>query len=90
MLNDDTSVVESIQYDNEDGDNNMVIEDSNDNKHIINEDDIIKLREELIDKAMEALFLKREDAIIAMLFLKWNSDKFDEWYEDTEQSKVKA
>jgi len=90
MLNDDTSVVESIQYDNEDGDNNMVIEDSNDNKHIINEDDIIKLREELIDKAMEELFLKREDAIIAMLFLKWNSDKFDEWYEDTEQSKVKA
>ena len=45
--------------------------------------------EEMLLK-MEKLFLKREDAILVMIYYKWNKDKLDDWYDDIEGNKSKV
>ena len=56
----------------------------------IEESKIIAEREALIKEAKEKLFLKREDAILVMIYYKWNLDKLDNWYNNPEENKVKA
>ena len=56
----------------------------------IEESKIIAEREALIKEAKEKLFLKREDAILVMIYYKWNLDKLDNWYDNPEENKVKA
>ena len=38
---------------------------------------------------MEKLFLERDDAILAMIFLEWKTNNLDSWY-DSEDNKYKA
>ena len=56
----------------------------------LKESEILEERENVISEAKEKLFLKREDAILAMIYYKWNLDKLDDWYENIEENKVKA
>ena len=55
----------------------------------LEEAEIIKERENAIKEAMEKLFLERDDAILAMIFLEWKTNNLDSWY-DSEDNKYKA
>ena len=52
--------------------------------------EILQEREKMISEICEKLFLKRGDAILAMIYYKWNVDKLDDWYENIEENKAKA
>ena len=79
---------EDYDYELDEGDLNNQITDEN--ITFIPEDDILKLREKMIQEASEKLFLERPQAILAMVYLEWNIDKFDLWYEDVDKNRAKA
>ena len=58
--------------------------------NFISESDILSEREKMISEATEKLFLERNQAILAMIYYKWNIDNLDNWYEDVDQNKVNA
>ena len=58
--------------------------------NFISEPDILSEREKMILEATEKLFLERNQAILAMIYYKWNIDNLDNWYEDVDQNKVNA
>ena len=58
--------------------------------NFISESDILSEREKMILEATEKLFLERNQAILAMIYYKWNIDNLDNWYEDVDQNKVNA
>ena len=74
-------------------DDNIEIENDL-NKNIITflkPDEIIKEREKVIKDAMENLCLERDDAILALIYFKWNMEKLLEfWYDDVEGYKEKC
>ena len=73
--------------DDNDLNNQIIIGEGN---NFLEEYEIIKEREVVIAEAMEKLFLPREDAILAMMLLRWNIDKLDSWYENPDENKIKA
>ena len=79
--------VEDYDY-NEDDLNEPII--SGVSSDFLYEDEIIREREKVIKEAMEKLFLERDDAILAMIYLGWNIDKLDEWYNNADENKIKA
>ena len=76
------------EYDDYEEELNHPITDENIN--FISESDIISEREKMILEATEKLFLERNQAILAMIYYKWNIDNLDNWYEDVEQNKINA
>ena len=52
--------------------------------------EIIKERENAIKEAIEKLFLDRDNAILAMIFLDWKLNKIDSWYDDVDGNKFKS
>ena len=56
----------------------------------IYESEIINEREKIISEAEEKLFLKRDDAILAMIYYEWNIDKLDNWYDNIEQNRINS
>lgn len=56
----------------------------------INENAINIERENIIKEAMENLGLKRNDAILVMIYYRWNLDKLETWYDNVEQNRVKV
>ena len=56
----------------------------------LEESEIIKERENAIKEAIEKLFLDRDNAILAMIFLEWKLNKIESWYDDLEGNKYKA
>ena len=78
---------EDYDYEFEEGDLNNQITDEN--TVFIEEKNIMKEREKMIQEAMEKLFLERPQAILAMIYLEWNIDKLDNWYEDVDQNRYK-
>ena len=79
---------DDIDYEIDEGDLNNQITDEN--ITFIPEDDILKEREKMIQEAMEKLFLERAQAILVLIYFEWNVDKFDLWYEDVDNYRVKA
>lgn len=81
----------NIDYNNEEEDeeNENYINEYNESKFIY-ESDIKKERENKIKKAMNIFYLKREDAILVMIYLQWNLDKSEIWYDNLEQNKIKV
>ena len=75
-------------YDNYD--NEINYNNENEDSKFLKEYDIIKEREKIISQAKEKLFLKREDAILALIYYKWNIDKLDNWYENIEENKINS
>jgi ariadne-1 len=63
---------------------------SDENITFIPEQDILKEREKMIQEASEKLFLERPQAILAMIYLEWNIDNIDNWYEDADNNRYKA
>ena len=76
------------EYDNNENEKNN--KNINDELNFIEECEIIKERENDISLAQEKLFLKREDAILALILYEWNMDILDNWYENIEENKIKA
>ena len=78
------------EYDYED--NILIGNDSN--KNIITylkPDEIIKERDKVINAAMENLYLERDDAILALIYFKWNMEKLlTFWYDDIDGYKEKC
>ena len=72
-------------YENEKNNKNI-----DENSKFLEEYEIIKERENAISQAIEKLFLKREDAILALIFYEWNIDKLDNWYENIEENKINS
>lgn len=72
-----------------DTENNIIIRVNYFDK-FIEENQIIAEREAIIKEAKEKLFLKREDAILVMIYYKWDLDKLDNWYDSPEENKVKV
>ena len=56
----------------------------------LDESEIIKERENVIQEAIEKLFLDRDNAILAMIYLEWKLNKIESWYDDLNNNKVKA
>ena len=56
----------------------------------LEEGEIIKEREDVIKEAEEKLFLDRDNAILAMIFLEWKLNKIDSWYDDSDENKYKS
>ena len=56
----------------------------------LEESEIIKERENAIQEAIEKLFLDRDNAILAMIFLEWKLNKIENWYDDVEGNKFKS
>lgn len=81
----------NIDYNNEEEDeeNENYINEYNESKFIY-ESDIKKERENKIKKAMNIFYLKREDAILVMIYLQWNLDKSEIWYDNLEQNKIEV
>ncbi len=77
-------------YDYEQINEELTVNTAQESNNFINESDLIKEREAMIEVAKEKLFLERNPAILAMIYYKWNEDKLDNWYEDIEQNKVNA
>ena len=74
------------------GDNNIeenIVISSNE-IDFLEESEIIKERENSIEEAMEKLFLERDDAILAMIYLAWQGNKIEGWYDDVDENKNKA
>jgi ariadne-1 len=55
----------------------------------IDESEIKIEREKAIQKAIEDTLLERDDAILAMIYLGWNTNKSETWY-DNEENKIRA
>ena len=81
---------EDYDYQNYDDNdlNNKII--TGEETNFLEEDEIYKEREKVIKEAMEKLYLERDDAILAMIYLEWNIDKFDGWYENPDENRIKA
>ena len=56
----------------------------------IHESEINVERENKIKEAMENFNLKREDSILVMIYLQWNLDKSEIWYDNVEENRIKA
>ena len=56
----------------------------------LEESEIIKEREKIIEEAIEKLFLERDDAILAMIYLEWQENKIESWYDNVDENKFKA
>lgn len=58
--------------------------------YFLKENQIKEERERIISEAMEKLFLGRDDAILAMIYYDWDTDKLDTWYDNKEQNKINS
>ena len=56
----------------------------------INESEIKIEREKVIQRAIEITCLHREEAILAMIYLDWNNNKLEMWYENAEENRINA
>ena len=56
----------------------------------VEEKDLLQEREKMILEATEKLFLERNQAILAMIYYRWNIDQLDNWYEDIDKNRVNA
>ena len=74
-------------YDENELNNNIISDEIN---TFLEENEIIKERENAINEAMEKLFLERDEAILALIYLEWNLDKLEFWYENPDENKIKA
>ena len=82
---------EEYEYEYEEADlNNNNNLTTDENITFIQEEDILKEREKMIEEAIEKLFLERDQAILAMIYYEWNLDNLDNWYEDVDINKAKA
>ena len=72
--------------DNDLGNQILTGEESN----FLEENEISKEREKVIKEAMEKLFLERDDAILAMIYLQWNTNNLDNWYENADENRINA
>ena len=80
---------EYYMYDENDlGNNNIIV--SSEEIEFLEEREIIKEREKVIEEAVEKLFLQRDDAILAMIYLEWQTNKIERWYDSAEEYKFKA
>ena len=52
----------------------------------LEESEIIKEREKIIEEAIEKLFLERDDAILAMIYLEWQENKIESWYDNVDEN----
>jgi ariadne-1 len=92
-------------YDNEDDCNEIINEDyymydkndlgnsvepSTNEVDFLEETEIIKEREKIIEEAIEKLFLGRDDAILAMIYLEWQENKIESWYDNVDENKFKS
>ena len=58
--------------------------------YFLKENQIKEERERIIYEAMEKLFLGRDDAILAMIYYDWDTEKLDAWYDNIEQNKINS
>ena len=85
--NEDYEADYDYNYIEEDLNEKIITNEAND---FLYEDEIIKEREKVINEAMEKLFLQRDEAILAMIYLGWNIDKLDAWYNNADENKIKV
>ena len=83
---DDDIYNEDYAYEEEDLGNKIVSNEID----FLDEHQIMKEREKVIEEAKEKLFLERDDAILAMIYLQWKVDKLDNWYDNVDENKIKA
>ena len=80
---------EDIDY--EIGDDDLGNQITDENITFIQEEDVLKEREKMIQEAIEKLCLKRPEAILAMINFEWNIDCLDSWYDDdVDKNRAKA
>jgi ariadne-1 len=77
-------------YEYDDNENENINTNTKEDGIFIDEKEIKIERDHLIAETMEKLFLKREDAILVMIYYKWNKDNLDDWYDDIESNKSKV
>ena len=83
---DDDIYNDEYAYEEEDLGNKIVSNEID----FLDEHQIMKEREKVIEEAKEKLFLERDDAILAMIYLQWKVDKLDNWYDNVDENKIKA
>ena len=81
---------QDYDYDYDDYEEELINQVTDETINFISESDILSEREKMILEATEKLFLERNQAILAMIYYKWNIDNLDNWYEDIDQNKVNA
>ena len=79
---------EDIDY--EIGDEDLGNQITDENITFIQEEDVLKEREKMIQEAIEKLCLERPEAILAMINFEWNIDNLDNWYDDVDNNRIKA
>ena len=87
--NDDFDEINQEEYYNED-DNDLGAKIVSNDIEFLEESEIIKERENVIQEATEKLFLDRDNAILAMIYLEWKLNKIDSWYDNLEENKTKS
>ena len=88
-MSDDTNEIyndDYYMYDENDLGNTIVSNDID----FLEESEIIKERENAIQEAIEKLFLERDNAILAMIYLEWQLNKLESWYDNLENNKYKS
>ena len=80
--------IEDIDYDI--GDEDLGNQITDENITFIQEEDVLKEREKMIQEAIEKLCLERPEAILAMIYFEWNIDNIDNWYDDVDNNRIKA
>ena len=80
--------IEDIDY--EIGDEDLGNQITDENITFIQEEDVLKEREKMIQEAIEKLCLERPEAILAMIYFEWNIDNIDNWYDDVDNNRIKA
>ena len=80
--------IEDIDYDI--GDEDLGNQITDENITFIQEEDVLKEREKMIQEAIEKLCLERPEAILAMIYFEWNIDNIDNWYDDVDNNRIKV
>jgi len=56
----------------------------------LDESEINKERNKIIDEAKEYLFLNDDEAKLAMIYYNWNIDKLENWFQNVDENRIKA
>ena len=90
LPNDEYNYDYNVDEDDDEKENKINDYTEFDDLRFLEEKEIIKEREKMILEAEEKFYLKRDDAILVMIYYQWNIDKSDNWYENVEQNRINA
>ena len=82
LPNDEYNYDYNVDEDDDEKENKINDYTEFDDLRFLEEKEIIKEREKMILEAEEKFYLKRDDAILVMIYYQWNIDKSDNWYEN--------